>query len=168
MVGGGDFPTRPAARPGPIAIPAAPTRSHARTHGHSHPLPSRSTARPPSRLHTNTSVPWTKVRQEHGLLKGDVFLFPVDTSQDTQVYCSKPPRNAGLAQTLEFSSRCQVRMPAGPPPAVLGSIVLAGLLVQAQGQVGLGAHHWLFKSLIKSLLRRLGGEKAKQLLGGGL
>lgn len=57
-------------------------------------------------------------------------------------------------------------MPAGPPPAVLGSIVLAGLLVQAQDQVGLGAHHRLFKSLIKSLLHRLAGEKAKQLLGG--
>lgn len=96
------------------------TRAHTHTRTHSHPLPSRSTARPPSRLHTNTSVPWKEVRREHGLLKGAAFLFPVDTSQDTQVYCSKPPRNPGLAQTLEFSSRCQVRMPAGPPPCGVG------------------------------------------------
>lgn len=49
-------------------------------------------------------------------------------------------------------------MAAGPPPAELVSIVPAALVVQAQGQVELGAHDRLYKPLIESLVHGVGGR----------
>lgn len=101
------------------ALPPAPDPSRSQRHtlratrAHAHTSATLSLAF--THLHTQTSVPLPclgEARRVHSLRKGASFLFPVDTSQATQVYCPKPPRVPGLAKSLESSSRCQERVPA--------------------------------------------------------
>lgn len=83
--------------------------AHSEPRAHTHTLTSATLwlHNTPTFMHllTQASVPLPclgEVRRVHSLRTNPDFLFPVDTSQATQVYCPKPPRIPGLAQILVF------------------------------------------------------------------